>query len=41
MQLLECPAMSMQRNVGLFTLRAYLAINFVLVIVKIVEVAVK
>ncbi len=41
LQLLERPAMSVQRKVGLFTLRAYLAIAFVLVIVKIVEVAVK
>ena len=41
LQLLERPTMSTQRKVGLFTLRAYLAIAFVLVIVKIVEVAVK
>jgi Mn2+/Fe2+ NRAMP family transporter len=41
LQRLERPAMSMQRKVGLFTLRAYLAVAFILVIVKIVEVAVK
>ena len=40
LQRLERPAMSLQRKVGLLTLRAYLAIAFVLVIVKIVEVAV-
>jgi len=37
---LERPAMSRQRKVGLLTLRGYLLIAFVLVIVKIVEVAV-
>jgi hypothetical protein len=36
---LERPAMSRQRKVGLLTLRGYLLIAFVLVIVKIVEVA--
>jgi Mn2+/Fe2+ NRAMP family transporter len=41
LQRLERPTMSMQRKVGLFTLRAYLAVAFILVIVKIVEVAVK
>ena len=41
LQRLERPRMSMQRKVGLFALRAYLAVAFVLVIVKIVEVAVK
>ena len=41
LQRLERPTMSMQRKVGLFALRAYLAVAFVLVIVKIVEVAVK
>jgi Mn2+/Fe2+ NRAMP family transporter len=41
LQRLERAAMSMQRKVGLFTLRAYLAVAFILVIVKIVEVAVK
>jgi Mn2+/Fe2+ NRAMP family transporter len=41
LQRLERPAMSMQRKVGLFTLRAYLAIAFILVIVKIVALAVK
>jgi hypothetical protein len=41
LQRLERPAMSTQRKVGLFTLRAYLAIAFILVIVKIVEVALK
>jgi hypothetical protein len=37
---LERPVMSRQRKVGLITLRGYLLIAFVLVIVKIVEVAV-
>jgi hypothetical protein len=41
LQLLERPSMSMQRKVGLILLRTYLAIVFILVIVKIVEVAVK
>jgi Mn2+/Fe2+ NRAMP family transporter len=41
LNLLERPAMSRQRKVGLLTLRGYLAIAFVLVIVKIVEVAVR
>jgi Mn2+/Fe2+ NRAMP family transporter len=41
LQRLERPTMSLQRKVGLSTLRAYLAIAFVLVVVKIVEVAVK
>ena len=41
LQRLQRPTMSMQRKVGLFTLRAYLAVAFILVIVKIVEVAVK
>ena len=39
-QRLERPTMSPQRKIGLLTLRGYLAIAFVLVIVKIVEVAV-
>ncbi len=38
---LERPVMSRQRQVGLFTLRGYLLVAFVLVIVKIVEVAVR
>jgi len=38
---LERPVMSRQRKVGLLTLRGYLLIAFVLVIVKIVEVAVR
>jgi Mn2+/Fe2+ NRAMP family transporter len=38
---LERPVMSRQRKVGLLTLRGYLLIAFVLVIVKIVEVAVQ
>jgi len=41
LQRLERPTMSLQRKVGLFTLRTYLAIAFILVIVKIVEVAMK
>ena len=40
LQRLERPTMSMQRKLGLFALRTYLAVAFVLVIVKIVEVAV-
>jgi hypothetical protein len=35
------PVMSAQRKVGLATLRAYLLIAFALVVVKVVEVAVK
>ena len=38
---LERPVMSRQRKVGLVTLRGYLLVAFVLVIVKIVEVAVR
>jgi hypothetical protein len=38
---LERPVMSRQRKVGLLTLRSYLLIAFVLVVVKIVEVAVR
>ncbi len=41
LQRLERPTMSLQRKVGLLTLRAYLAVAFILVIVKIVEVAMK
>ena len=41
LQRLGRPAMSMQRKVGLFALRVDLAVAFILVIVKIVEVAVK
>jgi hypothetical protein len=37
--LLERPTMSLQRKVGLATLRAYLVVALVLVVVKIVEVA--
>jgi Mn2+/Fe2+ NRAMP family transporter len=38
---LERPVMSRQRKVGLLTMRGYLLIAFILVIVKIVEVAVR
>jgi Mn2+/Fe2+ NRAMP family transporter len=38
---LERPAMSRQRKVGLLTLRGYLLVAFALVIVKIIEVAVR
>jgi len=38
---LERPVMSRQRKAGLVTLRGYLLVAFVLVIVKIVEVAVR
>jgi hypothetical protein len=38
---LEKPVMSRQRKVGLVTLRSYLLVAFALVIVKIVEVAVR
>jgi Mn2+/Fe2+ NRAMP family transporter len=41
LQLLKRPTISMQRKVGLILLRTYLAIAFILVIVKIVEEAVK
>jgi Mn2+/Fe2+ NRAMP family transporter len=41
LHVLERPSMSIQRKVGLLTLRAYLAVAFVLVIVKVVDVAVK
>jgi hypothetical protein len=38
---LERPVMSRQRKVGLLALRGYLLVAFALVIVKIVEVAVR
>jgi Mn2+/Fe2+ NRAMP family transporter len=38
---LERPTMSLQRKIGLLTLRGYLVVAFALVIVKIVEVAVR
>jgi hypothetical protein len=39
--LLERPRMSLQRKIGLLTLRGYLVLAFTLVVVKIVEVAVR
>ncbi len=41
LHLLSKPPMSMQRKIGLVTLRGYLVVAFALVIVKVVEVAVK
>ncbi len=41
LSLLERPTMSLQRKIGLVTLRGYLIVAFALVIVKIVEVAVR
>ncbi len=38
---LERPVMSRQRKIGLMALRGYLGVALILVIVKIVEVAVK
>ncbi len=35
------PMMSLQRKIGLGTLRGYLAVALILVVVKVVEVAVK
>jgi hypothetical protein len=41
LRLLAKPAISTQRKLGLITLRGYLFVAFVLVVVKVVEVAVK
>jgi NRAMP (natural resistance-associated macrophage protein)-like metal ion transporter len=41
LDLLARPSISIQRKIGLLTLRAYLLIAFLLVVVKVVEVAVK
>jgi NRAMP (natural resistance-associated macrophage protein)-like metal ion transporter len=41
LSLLQRPVMSTQRKVGMMTLRGYLGIAFLMVVVKIVEVAVK
>jgi hypothetical protein len=40
LSLLERPTMSLQRKIGLLTLRGYLLVAFALVIVKIIQVAV-